>query len=139
MSDSLIIKSSRSDGELKFYEPKPPGLNYELEYCRVSLSDREIAASSARIYLPGDVAALFDDMAAHRRGWEGEKHLSSIEDDLAFSCTYHAPGQVAMNVTLRGGVYGDDWCVQAVIHVEAAQLEELAAKVRKFFHLGTQR
>ena len=51
MVDELTIKSSRSAGKLKFSEPKPPGSSHPVEYLRVSLEDREIAASSARIYI----------------------------------------------------------------------------------------
>ena len=135
MVDEVTIKSSRSAGELKFSEPKPPGRSRVVEYCRVSLKDRDIAASSARVYDPAGVVMLFDDMAAHWRGWEGEKQWSSVEDHLALSCTSDGLGHVAMDVTLKSGPYDDDWGVRAIIHVEAGQLEELAANVRLFMHV----
>ena len=55
MIDSVIIKSSRSSGELKLSQPKPPGSRYPVEYVQVSLKDKEIAASASRIYLTADV------------------------------------------------------------------------------------
>jgi hypothetical protein len=50
MIDEVTIKSSRSAGELKLSDPKPPGSLYPVEYLRVSLKDKDIAASSAKIY-----------------------------------------------------------------------------------------
>jgi hypothetical protein len=44
-------------------------------------------------------------------------------------------GHAVLRVTLKSGLYEDDWCVQPVIHVEAGQLEELAEKVKRFLHV----
>jgi len=136
MDDELTIKSSRSAGKLKLSEPKPPGSRHPVEYLRVSLEDHEIAASSAQVYIyePFDLAAFFDGLARHWKGWAGEKEWRSVEDDFALSCTSDGLGHVAMRVTLKSGLYEDDWCVQALIHVDAGQLEDLAAKVKAFLH-----
>ena len=100
----------------------------------MSLEDREVAASSALIYIyePYDLVAFFDDLAANWKGWADKKEWRSVEHDFALSCTSDGLGHAAMRVTLKSGVYEDDWCVQAVIHVDAGQLEDLAAKVREF-------
>jgi len=135
MVEEVTIKSSRSAGELKFSEPKPPSLGRVVEYCRVTLKDRDIATSSARIYEAAGAVTLFADMAANWRGWEGAKQWSSVDNDFALSCTSDTQGAVAMLVTLKGPYHEDEWCVQTVIHVEAGQLEEFAAKVRQFMHL----
>jgi hypothetical protein len=97
MVAELIITSSRSAGKLKLLEPKPPGSNHPVEYVRVSLEDRDIAASSERVYIyePYHLAAFFADLAAQWKGWEGEKEWHSVEDDFALSCTsdgYRARG-----------------------------------------------
>jgi len=134
MVEEVTIKSSHSAGELKLSEPRPPGLSHVVDYCRVTLKGRDIATSSARIYDPAGVVTLFDDMAADWRGWEGEKQWSSVEDDFTLSCTSNAQGVVAMTATLKGPYHEGEWCVQAVIHVQADQLGELAAKVRRFMH-----
>lgn len=55
-------------------------------------------------------------------------------NDFALSCTHDHLGHVAMRVALKSGLYEDDWCVQAVIHVDAGQLEDLAAKIKAFLH-----
>lgn len=135
MVKELTIKSSRSAGKLKLSEPKPPGSGHPVQYLRVSLEDREIAVSSARIYIyePYDLVALFDDLAANWKGWSDEKEWRSVEGDFALSCTSDGLGHAALRVTLKSGVYEDDWCVQAVIHVDAGQLEDLASRVRVFF------
>jgi hypothetical protein len=135
MVEEVTIKSSRSAGELKFSEPKPPGLNHVVEYCRVTLRDRGIATSSARIYDPAGVVTLFDDMAADWRGWEGEKRWESVDNDFALSCASDARGAVSMTATLKGPYHEGEWRVQAVVHVEAGRLGELAAQVRRFMHL----
>ena len=137
MVDTVIIKSSRSAGELRLSEPKPPSVSYPVEYLRITLKDREIAASSSKIYIyePFDMAAFFEDLAANWKGWEGVKEWASVEGDFALSCTSDGLGHVAMEVTLKSGVYEDDWCVKAVIHVEVGQLEEIAAKVKQFLHV----
>lgn len=115
MVDEIIFKSSRSAGELKLSDPKPPGSRYPVEYLRVSLRDRDIVASSARVYIdePYGLAALFEDLATNRRGWEGVKEWSAVEGDFSLSCACDAHGQVAMKVTLKSGFGEDEWFVQA--------------------------
>jgi hypothetical protein len=138
MVDEVTIKSSRSGGALKLSEPKPPGSRHPVKYLRVSLKDQEIAAPSGRVYIyePHSLAALFEDLAADWRGREGVKQWHPVEEDFALSCKSDGPGHVAMEVTLKSGVYEDDWCVKAVIHLEAGQLEEVAAKVKQPLHAG---
>ena len=137
MVDTVTIKSSRGAGELKLSEPRPPSAGYPVEYLRVSLQDKEIAASSSKVYIyePFGLAALFDDLAANWKGWEGVKERSSVEGDFALSCTSDGLGHVAVEVMLKSGVCEDDWRVKAVIHVEAGQLKELAARVKQFLHV----
>lgn len=137
MVDEITIKSSRSAGELKLSDPKPPGSRYPVEYVRVSLREKDIAASSAKIFLytPHDLAGFFEDLAANWRGWEGAKSWASIEEDFALSCKSDSLGHVAMEVTLKSGLYEDDWRVKAVIYMDAGQLEAIASNVRRFLHV----
>ena len=119
---------------MMFSEPKPPGVSRGVDYCRVTLKSREIATSSARIFEPVGAAVLFAEMAAESGGWEGEKQWSSLDEDFALSCAYDA-GSAAVAVTLRGPYHEGEWCVQAVIHVEASRLGEVAAQLKRFMHL----
>ena len=84
MVNEVTIKSSRSAGELKLSDPKPPGSRYPVEYLRVSLKDKDIAASSAKVYIyePHSLALLFEELAASWKGWEGAKEWSSVEGVL---------------------------------------------------------
>ena len=118
-------------------EPQPPGSRHPVEYFRVSLKDKDIAASSARVYIyePHSLASHFAELAANWEGWEGVKQWHSVEGDFALSCTSDRLGHIAVGVTLKSGAYEDDWCVKAVIHVEAGSLEEIAAKVKQFLHV----
>lgn len=137
MADEITIKSSRGTGELKLSAPKPPGAHYPVEYLRVSLKDKDITASSAKVYIyePHSLAAFFAALAVSWKGWKGAKEWASVEQDFVLSCTADTLGHVALKVTLKSGLYEDDWCVRAVIHVEAGQLEELAAEVKAFLHV----
>jgi hypothetical protein len=136
MDAELTIESSRSAGRLKLSEPSPPGLGHPVEYVRVSLRDRDIAASSSRIYLyePDDLVAFFEELASEWKGWSGKKEWSSVEEDFSLSCIFDVLGHVAMRVTLKSGVYEDHWSVQAVIHVDSGQLADLAVKAKAFLH-----
>jgi hypothetical protein len=137
MIEEVTIKSSRSAGELKLSEPKPPGSRFPVEYVRVNLKDKDIASSSAQIFLdtPHDLADFFEDLAVNWKGWEGVKSWASIEEDFALSCKSDNPGHVAMQVTLKSGLYEDDWCVKAVIYMDAGQLGAIASRVGQFLHV----
>jgi hypothetical protein len=50
LSDPVKIESSHSSGWLKFSDPKLSGVNYPVEYLRISLKGKEIADSSMRVY-----------------------------------------------------------------------------------------
>jgi hypothetical protein len=136
MVDEVTIKSSRSAGELKLSEPTPLGSRYPVEYLHVSLKDKDIAASSAKVYIyePHSLASFFEDLAANWKGWEGTKEWSSVEGDFNLSCDSDSLGHIAMKVTLKSGLYEDDWCVLVVINIDAGQLEEIAGKVKEFLH-----
>ncbi|MBA2502119.1 MAG: hypothetical protein H0V27_04480 [Pyrinomonadaceae bacterium] len=137
MVDEVTIKSSRSAGELKLSDPKPPGSRYPVEYLRVSLKDKDIAASSAKVYIyePHSLALLFEELTASWKGWEGAKEWSSVEGDFSLSCKSDGLGHVAIEVTLKSGLYEDDWRVKAVVHVDAGILDEIARKVSQFLHV----
>ena len=139
MGDELTIRSSRSAAKLKFTERQPPpSLNHPAEYIRVTLEDRELAASSSRIYLHESygLVAFFVELADEWKGWAGEKEWASLEGDFALSATANGLGLVALRVTLKSGLHENDWCVQAVIHIDAGELEHLAAKTRAFLQGG---
>ena len=136
MVDIVTIKSSQSSGELKLSDPKPPTANYPVEYLRVILKDREIVTSSSTVYIykPYDLAAYFEDLAASQKGWDGAKQWYSVEEDFVLSSSFDISGHIAMEVTLKSGVYEDEWIVQAIIHIDVGDLEEIALRVKAFLH-----
>jgi hypothetical protein len=103
----------------------------------VNLKDKDIASSSAKIFLdsPHDLVDFFEDLAANWKGWEGVKSWTSIEEDFALSCMSDKPGHVAMRVTLKSGLFEDDWCVKATIYMDAGRLGAIASSVRQFLHV----
>jgi hypothetical protein len=137
MVDEVTIKCARSAGELMLSDPKPPGSRYPVEYLRVSLKDKDIAASCAKVYIyePHSLASLFGELADSWKGWEGAKEWSSVEGDFSLSCKSDGLGHVAIEVRLKSGLDEDDWCVKAVIHVDAGQLDDIASKVSQFLHV----
>lgn len=138
MADAVIIKSSSNGSSLKLSEPKPSGVRYPVEYLRVSLQGREIAASSAQVYLyePFALATFFANIAATWKGWAGVKQWESIEGDFALACTSDSLGHVTMEVTLKSDIYAEDWRVQVVIQLDAGQLDQIAAEVAKFLRIS---
>jgi hypothetical protein len=73
-------------------------------------------------------------MAQHWRGWDGTKHWQSIESDFELRCTSDGLGHVVIEVTLRSGPYEEDWAVRAPIHLDAGDLEAIAARVKTLLH-----
>jgi len=138
MKDSIKIKSSGNDYELELSNPRPPGLNYPVEYIQVSIKGHDIAASSSDVYLyqPHDLARFFDEVAADCNGRDGEKEWASIEDDFCLVCKSDRIGHIEFKVTLKSGPYAEDWKMEIIIHVDARQIEEIAKQVREFLHLN---
>ena len=136
MTDEIIIKSSRSDYELKLSEPKPHGMKAPVEYIRVSIKGHDLTASTSKVYIyePKHLTGFFADLAANWKGWKGEKAWNSIEEDFAITATSDRLGHIALKVTLKSGPYGDDWAIEACIYVEAGQMEEIAKRVKKYLH-----
>ena len=81
------------------------------------------------------MALLFEELTASWKGWEGAKEWSSVEGDFSLSCKSDGLGHVAIEVTLKSGLYEDDWRVKAVVHVDAGILDEIARKVSQFLHV----
>jgi hypothetical protein len=125
----MQIKSSSSDAVLQFSQ-------VEGEYFEVSLrSSSHSASKRVCCYTdPGGVASLFDDAAAHWRGWPGPKRWESIEGELALELTADRTGHITLNVTISNYLGGpDSWRVQSQLTLEAGQLEALAGDAAKTF------
>lgn len=76
---------------------------------------------------------LFRALAQDWRGWRGERSLESLEGHLRLACTADRTGHITFGVRLRHMVIGDDWRVDAELHVEAGQLDGLADEAAAYF------
>lgn len=133
---NFVVQSSRGATNLRLSSPEPPGLNYPVTHFRATLEDRDLPHSSAKIFIhePYDLVEFFKDLAAQMGVWEGEKQWQSVERDLTLACRANGDGIVAMSVTLKSGVWEEDWCARALLHVRAKQFDELAAQIKDFLH-----
>jgi hypothetical protein len=105
------------------------------EYYQVILKAQDLTAS-AKVYAfepHGALVQYFADLAAHWKGWDGEKKWSSLEGEFTLSCKSNGHGHVEMKVMLKSGLYEDDWSVQIMMNVDAGQLEEIASNIKRFF------
>ena len=100
----------------------------------VEVEDEGLKARTSVLLGPDRVepplSELFDEIAASWRGWHGTKDWDGMEGGLTLSCTHDGPGHIAINVELRH-LSGAGWVVRTVVRVDAGQLDEIAAEVRR--------
>ena len=75
---------------------------------------------------------FFDDLAAHWRGWEGEKTWEAYEGGLTLSCTHDRLGNILVTIELHEFSGGIGWLVRGDVPLDAGQLEQVARDVRRF-------
>jgi hypothetical protein len=90
---------------------------------RVHLGPPEVEAS-----LP----ALFADLAAQWRGWQGERTWEAYEGGLRIALTHDGVGHVNASVRLREA-NASTWSVHAQIPLDAGQLDRAAQELAAFF------
>lgn len=72
-----------------------------------------------------DLDAYFADLAAHWRGWEGDKEWEAT--GLAFAARHDGLGHVTLDVILESEPWhADSWRVRASLSLEAGALDRLA-------------
>jgi hypothetical protein len=132
---SFVIQNTAGSGTLEFFERTPVDTRLPIERFKVRLTGLDLSAV-ARVYTGADgghPAAMFAQMAAHWRGWQGEFAWESPEGELALRCARDRTGHVAIGVVLRSGPSRADWMVEATVVAEAGQLEEIALEAARFF------
>jgi len=109
-------------------------------YYRVSLTYRDHL--SLRCVIPiDDPAALlrfFEDLAQHKKGWQGERKVDSREGQFVITCTYEGKmyrPEVSMYVFCALDIPSFDpyWSVQLHLDVDPDSLEDLAARAKVVF------
>lgn len=135
MSDRFAIVSVHGDRQLQFVGGIPRGLSgYDGCTFTAKLVGPAVAAA-VEVYdiTPQRWSKLFRSMAKDWRGWSGERAEESLEGHLHLTCTAERTGHVTIRVRLRSMVLDDDWRVEANLHLEAGQLDHLAAAAGDYF------
>ena len=131
------IKSVDGDGKLIFKGAIPRDLaGYDGCQFEVALSSTRLSATVLVYEIQPQLwASFFADLASQWRGWKEKKEKESLEHHLRITATIDSLGHVSLRVFLRDPFCGSDWRVEDTIHVEAGQLESIAAKAKKYFGL----
>jgi hypothetical protein len=123
------IKSTESDASLEFS-------NMSGDYFIVSLkSSTHSATREVYAYTNAyGIARLFQVAAEQWRGWEGVKRWASIEGELEIELESDNKGHISLTVKINN-YFGnaDPWKIEAVISIEAGQLDLISQKANKYF------
>jgi hypothetical protein len=133
--ESFLLTSASGAGSLEFFERTPGAPRLPIERFKVRLFDDELSAV-ARVYTDSattHLAALFAQMAASWKGWQGDFVWESPEGEMILRCSHDRAGHVALRVALLSGLTEGDWSIQATVMAEAGQLEDLASQAAAFF------
>jgi len=134
VSQEAVIKSSQGARSLELSAPLR--LKEELQQFTVTIRAEGLTASRDVYAFEGEerLLALFDEMAAEWRGWEGTKEWASLEGELTVAVTHDRVG----TVTLRAALWHYEqleWRAAIELTVDAGeQLTEAAAAIRRFVH-----
>jgi hypothetical protein len=109
-------------------------------YYRVSLTYRDQLSARCIVPIAEPTAFLkfFEDLAQHKKAWQGEKRVASLEGQFAIACTYEGKlvrPEVSMNVAcaLDYPSFDPYWSVQLHLDVDPDSLEDVAARARAVF------
>lgn len=135
MRDRFVLTSVHGGTTLEFRGVIPRGLEgYDGTTYVAALVGRPLSAA-VEVYdiQPHRWTLFFKDLAASWKGWIGAKTHESLEGHLRVSCTTDSLGHIALRVHLRGDMQGSDWRAEDSIHLEAGQLDAIAAEAEDYF------
>ncbi len=130
--DALKLTSARSDAAVEFS-------CVDGDDFRVSVTARD---HSAMLDVCADtdrygVLRLFVEAARDWTGWSGAKVWESLEGEFRLELSHDGLGHVALAVRLRHDFGGwDEWRQDAVVWLEAGQLERIARDARRLWNAG---
>jgi Family of unknown function (DUF6228) len=128
-ASSFSIKSSASDRELAFVEPR-------LDYFIVDLRGSGVRATR-KVYAYTDaqgLSAFFSRLAAYERPWTTPEKWQSLEGEFAIEAACSKLGHVTFSVQIRGMFGGpEEWEVRLDLATELGQLRSIAADAAPFF------
>jgi hypothetical protein len=127
---SFSIKSSSSDRELVFSEPRK-------DYFTVELRGNEPRAiRKVYAYSPHspNIAAFFGRLASYDGPWESVECWESLEGEFALSATCSVLGVITFTLSMHGRLDSQDkWRISTTIIVEFGQLPGIASSAEQFF------
>ena len=87
---------------------------------------------------PSAFLKFFEDLAQHKKGWQGEKTVASPEGQFTITCTYDGKmfrPEVSMNVAcaLDYPSFDPYWSVRMRLDVDPDSLDDIAARARAVF------
>lgn len=135
---SVGIRSAKDGTELIISADNWP----DSDTISVSIASPSLSASMATsTYFVGSPALLFERMAANWRGWEGEYHWATLEDDFRLTATADKLGHIELVADLKSDSSPPDWQARVRLTLEAGGLEQLFQKVHAAFpiHQGAPR
>ena len=133
--DGFAVISVHGGRQLQFVHSIPRGLTGYDGCTFIAKLVGPAVEAEVEVYdiKPQRWSVLFRDLAANWRGWSGEKAEESLEGHLRLTCTADRTGHITIRVRLRSMVLEDDWRVEASLHLEAGQLDLLAAAAADYF------
>jgi hypothetical protein len=130
VSDHVIIKSADRGAVLELFAPSS-AVSFRA-HLRGEGFDGTVEVYDYQP--PVHLAAFFQELAQHWRGWSGEKHWESLEHQLSLTASSDSTGNIHLAVELRGGpLY--DWRLRGSLVLEPGQLDAVAAEVESFVRL----
>lgn len=124
---SVTVKSARDATRLTFTYSS--GESFIASLHSAHFSGRVVAST----YRSGPPSLLFDDMAAHWRGWQNPKEWATLEDDLRLTATSDPLGHIELEVIMRADSDPAGWRLVATLELPAGELEQVARSVRTVF------
>jgi len=129
---SILFKSSRDGATLQIGEFAPEYTDSDSKSFLVTVNTRGWSIEQrASAYLAPDLGDYFTNLAAHWKGWKGEKTWSTLEGEFELSASTDRLGHITLVFGLHQGFSGGGWKLQGEIELEAGALEALAAQARE--------
>ena len=126
--DSTVLKSANTSATLTFCDRDGDYFTAVYESPAIKVSKRIWGYTDCELLVD-----LFKFIASEWKGWEGSREWNSIEDEFGVSASSDVSGHVKLELSFREVEGPETWTSQVNIGFEAAQTEQIANKVRKFF------
>lgn len=132
----FIIKGSTDGSVIEFSDRLPEDPNVPIDSFAVRVSRCDLFAAT-RVWAHDIPVNWFKQIAADWKGWEGGRKWRSLDGELELSAK-NSHGHVSFLVQIHPMEYDNDWriytwCVDAIVRVDAGQLDGFAKHAERFF------